>query len=129
MSRKEKDFLNYLDLLQDNVLLHKNSSSKIINIARSYYLAFKYQAETYNLNLQVPQVFMDENLHINFKWWKGNYELEVEITEKDSYYYFNHFRKDKTELIWEKHYEPLQPPYGIPTDIYNKVLLFTEEIQ
>ena len=124
MPSKEKLMLDYLVLLRDNVVLQRSRDPKIVYIAQSYWFSFRLQAENYNRVLQVPEVFMDENLHINYRWWKSNYELNVEITEKDSYYWFTN---EKTGLVWEKHYEPLFPPYGIPTDIYNKVLLFSEE--
>lgn len=125
-----EELTNYLATwLRQDVNLYLTEAPKITNIAKSYWLAFQLQADRYGRSLQIPKVYIDKRFKVYFNWWRNNYELEMEITEKDSYYYFNHFRKDKSELIWEKHYEPLQPPYGIPTDIYNKVLLFTEEAQ
>jgi|SRR4028119_2400982 hypothetical protein len=123
---KLKNIEQYLDRQQK---IRGKSYDKLINIARSYWFAFKLQAKSYNRKLKVPEVSIN-NHHVEFRWWlEENYkdvstELVVDITEKDSYYYFEN---DKRGLVWEKQYEPLIPPYGIPTDIYNKVLLFTEE--
>lgn len=123
-----KNVEEYLDRQQK---IRGKSYDKLINIAKSYYLAFKLQAKNYNRKLKVPEISIS-NSHIEFYWWiEEDYKdvsttLEVDITKKDSYYYFEDSERG---LIWEKHYEPLQPPYGIPTDIYNKVLLFTEEAQ
>lgn len=131
---KLKDIEQYLDRQQK---IRGSSYDKLINIARSYWFAFKLQAKSYNRKLKVPEVSIN-NYHVEFRWWlEEDYsrvdlafekdvstELVVDITEKDSYYYF---KNSERGLVWEKHYEPLIPPYGIPTDIYNKVLLFTEE--
>jgi hypothetical protein len=124
---KLKDIEQYLDRQQK---IRGKSYDKLLNIVRSYWFAFKLQAKSYNRKLKVPEVSIN-NYHVEFRWWlEEDYkdvftELVVDITEKDSYYYFEN---DERGLVWEKHYEPLIPPYGIPTDIYNKVLLFTEEV-
>jgi hypothetical protein len=124
---KLKNIEQYLDRQQK---IRGKSYDKLINIARNYWFAFKLQAKSYNRKLKVPEVRINNN-HVEFQWWlEEDYkdvstDLLVDITEKDSYYYFEN---DERGLVWEKHYEPLTPPYGIPTDIYNKVLLFTEEI-
>jgi len=125
---KLKDIEQYLDRQQK---IKSKSYDKLINIARSYWFAFNLQAKSYNRKLKVPEVSIS-NYNVEFRWWlEEDYkdvstDLLVDITEKDSYYYFEN---EERGLAWEKHYEPLQPPYGIPTDIYNKVLLFTEEVQ
>ena len=110
---------------QEIVICQESISDKTTNIARSYWIVFKYEAKRYGRNLRVPKVITSKN-SISYVWEQDNLKLMVEITEKDSYYYFSSTRK--SHLIWEKHYEPLIPPYGIPTDIYNKVLLFSEEL-
>lgn len=106
---------------QEIVICQEDFSDKIINIAICYWVVFKCEAEKYGKNLKVPEVATYKET-IRYIWKYYNLKLVVDITEKDSYYYF----EDKERgLVWEKHYEPLVPPYGIPTDIYNKVLLFT----
>ena len=124
---KLKDIEQYLDRQQR---IRGYNYDKLINIARSYWKAFKLQAKSYNRKLKVPEVRINNN-HVEFQWWlEEDYkdvstDLLVDITEKDSYYYFEDSERG---LVWEKYYEPLVSPYGIPTDIYNKVLLFTEEV-
>ena len=73
---------------QEIVICQESISDKTINIARSYWIVFKYEAKRYGRNLRVPKVVTSKN-SISYVWEQDNLKLMVEITEKDSYYYFS----------------------------------------